>query len=239
MDPPEGMGSRSSVDVYEVGAEERIAAIWSSASICRSWSSGTRGSRSLVYARGRRRARVRVRRGLGERPLPVPDPVARRADGAGRGGRALRLHGARDDGLAGLAARAGSARKDARRAGRPLRRARRGRGRPRLVPARLRRGRRALRRPLAALRRGHRAAAGSAAARLAARTGPAARRRHPDLARELGLGRRATARRAARRRLVCVGLQHDAGGLRRREGVARRGASSSRPGRRAASPTRW
>ena len=102
---------------------------------------------------------------LGKRPLPVPDAVARRADGARRGGRALRLDGARDDRVARLAARAGSARKDARRAGRPLRRARRGRGRPRLVPARLRPGRRSVRRPLAALRRGRRGAAGSAAAR--------------------------------------------------------------------------
>ena len=55
-----------------------------------------RGRAALARAAapgGRHRARVRVRGRLGQRPLRLPDPVARRADGAGERDRGLRRPG--------------------------------------------------------------------------------------------------------------------------------------------------
>ena len=97
-----------------------------------------------------------------------------------------------------------------------------------LVGRRLRRRRSRLRGTLAAVRRGDRRAAGAVARRRCAVRRPllldrgslvgtpaGATARTADLGGELGLGRRASPRGPSRRRLAGVGLQHDAGAVRR------------------------
>ena len=191
---------------------------------------------SLAAAPGdrRRRAGLRVRRGLRQRPLRLPDALARRADGAREHDRALGGDGRwrRRSSLAVLRGPVQLAKAlaaiDVLSEGPADRRRRPGLLRNATTRCRRSRSRSAgsdstRRSPAARLL----AAPGSAspsATPTRARSTPAG---DPALGRELGLACRARARREAGRRLARLRLQHDAGGLRRRSrgpGARARGA---------------
>ena len=196
------------------------------------------GATLRAYAAARGRPRLHDARG--ERPPGVRRAVARRPDRARVGHRALRADDAGDDCRVAGRARARRVREADRRPRPAVGRTDAGRRRPGLVGARLRRRRSRLRRTLEAPRRSDPHAPQPLGSEREPFVGtyystegielapvPGAAGRAADLGRELGFGRRPAPRRAPRRRLAGLGVQHHAAGVRRGLGNACSGCSPS------------